>query len=633
MSSDRPSRPATVSNQTLPDLPGLEEFEERLQRAGFDEGRLHTEVHGTIVVPSSEEVLPLQEIVALPLLAGDGAQRELALKEAMGRGGMGVVRRADQLPLQREVAVKCAVAGGTNRHERASALLREGRVTGALEHPNIVPVHTLGRTADDSVLLVMKRIEGTAWAELLSARPSPSFELERHLEILMEVCRATHFAHSRGVIHRDLKPENVMVGAFGEVYVLDWGLAIAVGERAVPGALHASELTSMAGTPHYMAPEMTVLGAPLGVYTDVFLLGGILHTIVTGRPPHQGQKVQEILHAAFVAEPKTFGPDVPEELAAICQRALAREPAARFGSVEELRGALGEFLRHASARVLAREARGPLEALQALLEAERDDDLEAHRLYSACRFGFEAALRAWPTSSEARDGLAAAIGAMAEYELRRNHLDAAAVLLRDLGRPAPALEGRLADLREAAARASAEQQRLASIARELDVRPGQRRRVLMFSAAGGAWMIFGLISGAMSRAAEQPTAHRDIFLAHVLVLGVFLVIYRLAARWGEIKAGRSIIAVVAVSQLAASAHWLAMWKESVAVSAGLAVGQLFTAVGAAAGGYFLDKRILPAAAIIFAGFPLVLLLPRWAFELNSACIGGALVWIGWAWRR
>ena len=152
------------------------------------------------------------------------------------------------------------------RDPRASAhieaLLREAVITGALEHPNIVPVHMLGRDEDGHPVLVMKRIQGQLWSELLGKA-----SLDRHLEILKDICNALHYAHSRGVVHLDLKTQNVLIGEFGEVSLLDWGIARRLSDPA-PGV--------MLGTPAYMASEM-VSGEKLTPLTDVYLLGSTLH--------------------------------------------------------------------------------------------------------------------------------------------------------------------------------------------------------------------------------------------------------------------------------------------------------------------------------------------------------------------
>ncbi len=197
----------------------------------------------------------------------------------LGRGGLGLVIEAMQQAFDRPVAIKRLLSSG----DRITAMqfYAEAVIAAQLEHPNIVPIHDLLSDSKGTLALVMKRVEGTSWKSVLAGEPKP---LEYHLEILLKVCEAVEFAHSRGIIHRDLKPENVMLGEFGEVSVMDWGCALAFGEREQhPVVPRAEEAEAIAGTPAYMAPEMVLLTPNrLGPASDVYLLGAILYEIVTG---------------------------------------------------------------------------------------------------------------------------------------------------------------------------------------------------------------------------------------------------------------------------------------------------------------------------------------------------------------
>jgi serine/threonine-protein kinase len=233
--------------------------------------------------------------------------------------------------------------------EAIRALVQEARVTGSLEHPNIAPVHALGADAHGRPVMVMRRIHGTPWSALLRDKQAPDWApagdaLAGHLEILLQVCNAVWFAHSRGIIHGDLKPDNVMLGAYGEVYVVDWGAALSTREDDPRGLPWAGAVRTVTGTPAYMAPEMIGLGAAISVRTDVFLLGAVLHEMVTGAPPHAGASMYDAMKTAFVARPLAYAPSVPAELAAICQRAMASDPADRFPDAHALRGAVAAYL-------------------------------------------------------------------------------------------------------------------------------------------------------------------------------------------------------------------------------------------------------------------------------------------------
>ena len=182
----------------------------------------------TTAISSGETIRPAREeevdVSTLPTAAVD-EHGELVTGAILGTGGMAVVHSATQTALRRDVALKRAIAGDK---ESIAALVREARILGALEHPNIPPVHLLATDAPGTPVLAMKRIDGAAWSELLTvAHQDP---LDRTLEILEAVCRALQFAHERGIIHRDVKPANVMLGSHGEIYLVDWGIALTRGE-------------------------------------------------------------------------------------------------------------------------------------------------------------------------------------------------------------------------------------------------------------------------------------------------------------------------------------------------------------------------------------------------------------------
>ena len=370
--------------------------------------------------------------------------RDLEPVRLLGHGGMGQVNLARQRSLGREVAVKSLLP-----HRRGTPagrhLLREARLLAALEHPHIVPVHVLGWDDVQGPLLVMKRIDGTSWWALIRSPRHPGWEgldgdrLERHLDILSDVCQAVEFAHSRGILHRDIKTDNVMVGQFGEVYLVDWGVAL----RLEEGQAGRERL---AGTPAYMAPEM-VRGGPLTPRTDVYLLGACLHEVLTGAPPHASPDTPTTLARAAASEPGTYPDDTPAELARICDRACHREPAQRYESARALRTALREFLRHRSSLSTAEAAAGRLAQLTDLLGGEREPEpAVVHRLFNESRFGFTEALRQWPDNPDALHGQQAALEAMIGYALRSGDARLAAALLEELPAPRPALQADLARL-------------------------------------------------------------------------------------------------------------------------------------------------------------------------------------------
>jgi serine/threonine protein kinase len=292
--------------------------------------------------------------VALPHVLGYRVLREIA------RGGMGRVLAADDLALEREVALKVLLPGAN-----PDRFVRESKITARLPHPGIPPVYALGTLADGSPYLAMKLVAGRTLAV-----ERKTADRTRLLEAFVQVCQAVGFAHSRGIIHRDLKPANVMVGAFGEVQVMDWGLAkiLADGDEAPahptvdPVRTDADQTEdygssgestddqtragTVLGTPLYMSPEVAK-GLPATKASDVYGLGAILHVLLCGRPPYAGKTAAEVLEQVATAPPVLFREghsDVPPVLAAICQKAMQRNPEARYPSSEALEADVRRWL-------------------------------------------------------------------------------------------------------------------------------------------------------------------------------------------------------------------------------------------------------------------------------------------------
>jgi len=279
---------------------------------------------------SNATVAHLRRVAEWPDL---GATKYRLLGE-LGRGGMGTVYLAEDTALERRVALK-VVATAASAPEAAERMLREARILAGLEHPGIVPVHDAGALPDGRVFYAMKRVDGARLDALAGTLPLPE-----RLRIFRRICEAVAFAHARGVIHRDLKPENVMVGSFGEVLVMDWGVAKVLTESASPvtpvgGRAGGTADGTVIGTPDYMAPEQAE-GAieRTGPRADVYALGGIL---------------------AFLLRPE---PAAPRPLAAVVAKAKARRPEDRYASAEELSAEVARYLE--GERVQA-HAEGPFE--------------------------------------------------------------------------------------------------------------------------------------------------------------------------------------------------------------------------------------------------------------------------------
>ncbi len=334
----------------------------------------------------------------------------------MAEGGHGEVWEAVQGALNRTVAVKrirprfyASEESAALRHFEV-AFRQEAIITGFLDHPAIVPIYDLGRDADGRPVLAMKLVEGEPWHQVLERdrRTGSTPELlARHLPVLVTVAQAVAFAHSRGIMHRDLKPSQVVIGRFGEVFLMDWGLA-AVFDAALaapilkgePRPPLTNEAPCPAGTTSYMAPEQTDNdGARLGPWTDVYLLGATLYSVLTGTAPHPGSRMEAFAKARAtpVEPPQERAPHatIPDELAAICMRALAFDPAGRHASAAEFCRELEEHLGGVSRRS---ESEGLVARAQEIAATAGADYRELARAEEI----LARALTLWPGNAAAR---------------------------------------------------------------------------------------------------------------------------------------------------------------------------------------------------------------------------------------
>ena len=305
--------------------------------------------------------------------------------DEIGRGGMGSVHEVWDEDLRRRLAMKVIRTQGKTPRSSASEhqlarFVEEAQISGQLEHPGIVPVHELGLDSEGQVFFTMKLVKGMTLGELLKLRKQGSTEWSevRVLNILLRVCEALAFAHDKGVVHRDLKPSNVMIGDFGEVYVLDWGLALILGgegdaqgtERSDEGPIdpiqsdrvdHRADTPGSAvltgegqaiGTAMYSSPEQANGQQGLvGKASDVYSIGAMLYELLAGQPPHIGKgenpSRETVLERARRGAPVNvlkLAPRAPLELVAISERAMARDVANRYASVGEVSSELIAYL-------------------------------------------------------------------------------------------------------------------------------------------------------------------------------------------------------------------------------------------------------------------------------------------------
>lgn len=420
---------------------------------------------------------------------------DIETRGILGQGGMGRVFLAYQKSMGREVAVKSTMpdVGAAGR----AALLLEGRVTGSLEHPGIVPIHAVGLDSQQAPVLVMKRIEGVSWKTLLADNNHPAWQtvdgaeeghLYANLRILMHVCNTLHFAHSRGVLHRDMKPENVMIGSFGEVYVVDWGVATRLGNEQ-PGASHG-----VVGTPAYLAPEMVSnhLG-PVGVHTDVFLLGATLYELLMGEPPNRGNTLAEVLLGAYQCEEKRFRSEVPRELADLCQSALSKEKEKRPASALHFRRALADYLTHEASNTLVKSAEELLEKWRSEIQRNPTDQSESRKLAVECRFALQMALREWPENADAKARLQECLSLQFERAIESKDIATAHEILADIINK-DGKSQRLEKLEQDIAQERAQTEQLAQFAKDMDFRVSSKERAkFIFGVAGIASLIGSMV--------------------------------------------------------------------------------------------------------------------------------------------
>ncbi|HEU0037438.1 MAG TPA: serine/threonine-protein kinase [Kofleriaceae bacterium] len=335
----------------------------------------------------------------------------------LGRGGMGEVSLVEDVVIGREIAVKTIASKYADSQTMRDRFLREVRIQGQLEYPSIVPVYDVGIDASGHDYFTMKRIAGRTLQHVLRAVAAgdaatvQQFPRNGLLALFRQICLAIAYAHSRGVIHRDLKPSNVMIGDFGEVYVLDWGIARLVAET------DDSLDTDVVGTPGYMSPEQLDSAHHVDEASDVYALGAILFEVLALVPWHPLRAAEAIASTveSGCARPALRAPerDIPPELDDLCARATAARRDDRIRSARELADAIDRYLEGdrdlARRRELARD-----HAAAARAARERVANGPAAEADAARREAMREAGRAVALDPEGREGLRAAVELMLE---------------------------------------------------------------------------------------------------------------------------------------------------------------------------------------------------------------------------
>ena len=384
---DETKQPAVPApdDATRPILPG----------EGIDDATLLVCVSDDDAARISSPKVPSALLSAADLEVKGG--RKYDLERLVATGGMGVVYQARDVNCDRTVAIKVLLSDEEHEKENRSRFVSEARITSGLEHPNIIPIHELGKDSTGNVFYSMKFIRGMTLGDVLNDIRKgrrdviDQYPLGRLLTIFQKTCDAVAFAHAHGVVHRDLKPGNIMIGNYGEVLVLDWGLARKVSagpepEPATPAAAPKIELreedggriidtirvdTSAAGlktisgtvlgTPGFMAPEQIRKDGVIDARTDIYALGAILYSILTLASPVREKKIPDLLRLILsgdIVPPAAYNPwgpgqpanlphcpgrQIPAVLSDVAMRAMSVDPAERYPSVKELQQEIEDY--------------------------------------------------------------------------------------------------------------------------------------------------------------------------------------------------------------------------------------------------------------------------------------------------
>ena len=561
------------------------------------------------------ETLSTDRTVALEDLGGERPRSSsgplasvsaLAVGEVIGEGGMGVVRTAIQRSLERTVAIKTTLPDASP--DDAARMLQEAWVTGFLEHPGVVPVHDILRSNDGPVV-VMRRIRGATWEEKRIdeewARAQGARDLlEQNLRVFVRVCEIVEFAHAKGVMHRDIKPANVMIGGYGEVYLLDWGLALALTDETASHLPRAGPSRDLAGTLAYAAPEMiAAIDAPLAEHTDQYLLGAVLFELATRRPPHAQATVTRMLES-IAASPPAIPASVPARLGAICARAMAKEPSERHAGVAHLRSEVLAFLRLRDSEHVVAQAERALEALRAECAAPHGVRRRVYDLYGECRFAFREALHMWPENETARIGLVTSSTLVIERELARDPRVAVA-LLEEAPDLAPELVERV---QRAVAEELSEREGLSKLARVHDQHTGLDGRRVFFVLLGLSWT-----ASQFADRIGAPMTHMRFAVVSLCELPLLAVAWMISREMMKTLFNRRLLAMVGLLLVAQSAFFFCALLLGVDLVAARVLQLGLWATVSACLTLLLERRFWPMTLAFALALALTL---RWA-ELRA----------------
>ncbi|MEQ1824488.1 MAG: WD40 repeat domain-containing serine/threonine protein kinase [Pirellula sp.] len=440
----------------------------------------------------------------------NATEADYQIQHKLGDGGMGIVFSAIQNAVNRIVAVKSIKAEKQSNDSTRKQFFYEAEITADLDHPNIPPIYEMGTTAEDVLFYSMKLIQGTPWQKVIN-----KITRDENLEIFAKIADAVAFAHSRNIIHRDLKPDNVMLGAYGEVYLMDWGLGVNI---------QKNKSIDFGGTPDFMAPEMAAnKRKEIGKPSDVYLLGAILFQIIVGRAPHGGKTAMQRLQAA--ARNEIVESVIDDPLLEIARIALATDPKQRYASVEKLQEAIREVRRHAESIALSNRSKEL---------ADKASERKDYDSFTRSLYGFRDAIELWSDNHAAIAGLAQTRLAYGQCAFDRGDYDLAVQTLdRSVSQEAVVYDQAV----KAKLLVSQRGQRLKTL-----------RRVFMISVSS----LSVLLAGAALYAWNQKTVAENAAAAEKI------------AKEGETKAKDEAIEAKEIALAAANAETKAKQEETIA---------------------------------------------------------------------
>ncbi len=588
----------------------------------------------------SEATITLGPLAAPPptvALPSPSFAERYHLGGVLAEGGLATVRAAHDVVLDRHVAVKQLRDPDPGLTTR---FLREARITSRLIHPNIVPVYDLGFDQDGVLSYAMKWVEGRSLATAIAA----AHTLDERLALVpavIAIAEAVAYAHNQRVVHRDLKPANVILGSFGEVVVIDWGLALRLDDTDEPRTDRPSSpnprLTSagsVLGTPCYMPPEQA-RGDRVDTRADIYALGAILYQLVAGTAPYDVSGAHSAASGDPVWTQVVAGPprpiavvttDVPIELVTIIERAMARAPADRYPDAPALATALQAFLTHQTSHRVAIAANDRVDELVAMLAsadaASADAVAAIHRLADVARFGLEQALAAWPTNPSALRGLARMRTALFDFEFERDNLTAAAELAAELPDDDPR-HAALTRRREVLVDRTAQ---VVLIERERDATVGVRERTILFVTLLvllAVMFVQTLVAGVSlgQQASPEVLRRNAIIVCGVVAVGAVLGRRGLFANHASAAAGRAIIGAAA----AVLANRCFCVHVGIASAPMMTIDLLLITVAFVTYGRLLASAPMVIGVAVCATWPVT---SRLAFNL-SVFVAGVILLLGW----